>query len=307
MHLCFGVISLEVFQSNVYDTKLPFTLSSTAILSSIHTARSPFTQTQLSMPKSPKRVTSFFPGKKGLAEAIKPPPRDSSSTDSISDFPIEEEGEHAPELSSLLTATEDCNLPSVLSSSRSPAPLKGILKSTSSVTTANSSGGSSSGLYFSSSNQIRESRLSFSSIRVREYPVLIGDNPSVGQGVPLTIGWEAEKEETYPLEDFESKHKAEPVSTLKEMKFTPEERAQIAKNLGYSDHKINKIAHQVKFSTLTTKKKIIRTLHLDTMKTSFRKGMSVVSDSSRKKIIGKKPQDDDDEEEEDDDDRDMAF
>ncbi|KAL3931968.1 MAG: hypothetical protein SGBAC_011069 [Bacillariaceae sp.] len=264
------------------------------------------------MPKSPKRVTSFFPGKKGLAEAIKPPPRDSSSTDSISDFPIEE-GEHAPELSSLLTATEDCNLPGVvLSSSRSPAPLKGILKSTSSITVSSGGGGgSSSGMYFSSGHQIRESRLSFSSIRVREYPVLIGDNPSVGQGVPLTIGWEAEKEETYPLEDFESNHKAEPVSTLTEMKFTPEQRAQIAKSLGYSDHKINKIAHQVKFSTLTTKKKIIRTLHLDTMKTSFRKGMSVVSDSSRKIIIGKNQQDGDHEEEEenddDGDDREMAF
>lgn len=258
------------------------------------------------MPKIPKRVTSLFPGK-GLTEAIKTPPRDSASTDSISDFAIEAE-EHAPELSSLLTATEDCNLPSVLSSSRRQAPLKGILKSTSSITT--NSGGSSSGLYFSSSNQIRESRLSFSAIRVREYPVLIGDNPSVGQGVPLTIGWEAEREESYPLEDFESKHKAEPVSTLQEMKFTPDQRAQIAKNLGYSDHKINKIAHQVKFSTLTTRKKIIRTLHLDTMKTSFRKGMSIVSDSSRKIIIGKKQQGDDgaaDDYDDHEDDRDLAF
>mmetsp|Transcript_21458 Transcript_21458/g.52862 ORF Transcript_21458/g.52862 Transcript_21458/m.52862 type:complete len:272 (+) Transcript_21458:105-920(+) len=271
------------------------------------------------MKRSPKRVTSFFPGK-GLKEALlktnKVPTkkRDSNSTDSITS-PVPSVEEEAPvssqeqqeqqELSSLLTATSDKQLSRIISSSspQQKRPKKSILKSTSSISTK------SGNEYFtaSSSSISRDPKLSFTSISVREYPVLIGDNPSVTQGVPLTIGWEPQGDEAvYKIEDFESQHRAEPVSSLQEMKFTEEERAQIAKNLGYSESKINKIAHQVKFSTLTRKKKIIRTLHLDTMKTSFRRGLTTVSDSSRN-IFGAKQDDDDSDDDSDGDDRDMAF
>lgn len=202
-------------------------------------------------------------------------------------------------LSNLLTGTSTRNIQQFSSSLSEPT--KSILKRTSTIKT--SSGGNQ---YFTASNYSREStRLSFSSISVRVYPVLIGDNPSVTQGVPLTIGWEHKEEEFFDnVEDYESStHKSKPVASLQEMKFTELERAQIAKNLGYSDSKIHKIAHQVKFSTLTRKKKIIRTLHLDTMESSVRRGLGKISDSSRN-IFGAKQEE---EEDSDDDGRDMAF
>lgn len=272
-------------------------------------------------------MTSLFP-KRWSSRLVTKQSRDSTNdtTESISDagtmIPspimehtvIEEEEEEYPSeevrqikeeslrrdqaLSNLLTGTSTRNIQQFSSSLSEPT--KSILKSTSTIKT--SSGGNQ---YFTASNYSRESRLSFSSISVRVYPVLIGDNPSVTQGVPLTIGWEHKEEEFFDnVEDYESStHKSKPVASLQEMKFTELERAQIAKNLGYSDSKIHKIAHQVKFSTLTRKKKIIRTLHLDTMKSSVRRGLGKISDSSRN-IFGAKQEE---EEDSDDDGRDMAF
>ena len=271
------------------------------------------------MPKG-RRVTALFPSTGSLFKKSLKQPRRSNSTDSILSedvellpeeggpmHGIEEEADVGLEskelqqredeaLSSLLTGTSTRNLDQI-SSSRSK-PKKSILKSTSSLS---SDGGAHS--YFSPSTHSKESKLSFSSISVRVYPVLIGDNPSVTQGVPLTIGWKPHKEENFDLEDYESSHRAEPVSSLQEMKFTVEQRAQIAKNLGYSDSKISKIAHQVKFSTLTRKKKIIRTLKLDKMRNSWQRGVTKLSDSTRK-LLGTK----DETEEDSDDGRDeMAY
>lgn len=281
------------------------------------------------MPKSRKRVTALFPGRNPFKKAAKQS-RGSNSTDSVLSEDVEvlpnviaeegnaiiEEEEDVDEqeqkelqdqshkedeaLSQLLTGASSRNLQRISSSRASGKPKKSILKSVSSISESSHGAGS----YFTASNHSKESKLSFSSISVRVYPVLIGDNPSVTEGVPLTIGWEPSAEESFAVEEYESSHKAEPVSSLQEMKFTEQQRAQIAKNLGYSDNKISKIAHQVKFSTLTRKKKIIRTLHLDKMKASYKRGLTKASDSTRK-IFGTNNQDE--EEEDSGDDRDMAF
>lgn len=144
----------------------------------------------------------------------------------------------------------------------------------------------------------KKKELAFSSIAIREYPVLIGDNPSVGEGVPLTIGWNHEKELAYGLEDYENDHRSKPKS-LVDMKFSEEERAEIAKNLGYSESKIERIARRVKSSTLTRKKKVVKALHLDAIKENVNKRVTKISDAT-KRLRGV-------EEEEEDDRDEMAF
>jgi hypothetical protein len=141
----------------------------------------------------------------------------------------------------------------------------------------------------------KKKELSFSSIAIREYPVLIGDNPSVGGGVPLTIGWNHEKELAYGLEDYENDHRSEPKS-MADMKFSQEERAEIAKNLGYSESKIERIARKVKFSTLTRKKKVVKALHLDAIKENVNKGVTKLSDAT-KRLRGIEEEDEDDRDE----------
>ena len=47
----------------------------------------------------------------------------------------------------------------------------------------------------------------FSSIEIREYPMELGDNPSVSSGPPITIGWEPQMIcEPVDLETYESNH-----------------------------------------------------------------------------------------------------
>jgi hypothetical protein len=266
------------------------------------------------------RVSATFLG--GFKKSSTKKKRDSVTTEEISDdkfgelpdkdIGVDEEetriskledSKRQEALSSLLTGTSVRRLTQVSSTSTRDKPQKSILKATSSI----SADSGHQNQFFTAPSGPKDTKISFNHISVRSYPVLIGDNPSVTQGVPLTIGWEHDQEESYNVDVYESDHKSEPVASLAEMKFSEEERAAIAKNLGYSDNKIHKIAHQVKFSTLTTKKKIIRTLKLDKMKKSVKRGMGKVSESSRKLLGGSTSSLDSEEEEESDDGRDMAF
>lgn len=43
----------------------------------------------------------------------------------------------------------------------------------------------------------------FDQIHVREYPIILGDNPSTVEGAPITIGWKPQHEMTLEIEYFE--------------------------------------------------------------------------------------------------------
>lgn len=141
--------------------------------------------------------------------------------------------------------------------------------------------------------------VSYSSTVIREFGVIIGDNPSVNEGIPVTLEWDHHNEVAYGVEDYENDHRQPKKETLEEMKLTREQRDAIAKELGYSDRKIKKISHDVKFSTLSRKKKVIQTLHLDVLKENVTKGVEAISEKT-KQLRGTK-----EEEEEEVDDRDM--
>lgn len=56
-----------------------------------------------------------------------------------------------------------------------------------------------------------EKRVTFSSVVVHSHPVVVGDNPSVTEGVPLMLDWKAEETSTFDsLEDYEEEKAAQP-------------------------------------------------------------------------------------------------
>jgi hypothetical protein len=50
---------------------------------------------------------------------------------------------------------------------------------------------------------INNKQVTFSELTVREYPLILGDNPSVSEGAPLTIGWKPQQSYTRNLELYE--------------------------------------------------------------------------------------------------------
>ena len=46
-------------------------------------------------------------------------------------------------------------------------------------------------------------RVRFSTVEFQEYPIILGDNPAVSSGPPLTIDWTPMSKKSVPLEDYE--------------------------------------------------------------------------------------------------------
>ena len=59
---------------------------------------------------------------------------------------------------------------------------------------------------FGSSSSSKK-QVSYSSTVIREFSVIIGDNPSVNEGVPVTIDWDHHNEIAYGVEDYENDHR----------------------------------------------------------------------------------------------------
>ena len=58
--------------------------------------------------------------------------------------------------------------------------------------------------YLPSSSSNNNKTVSFNTIKVQEYPVIPGDNPSVMMGVPLTIDWDYINSASCTINDYES-------------------------------------------------------------------------------------------------------
>ena len=71
--------------------------------------------------------------------------------------------------------------------------------------------------------------VSFDTIEINSIPMELGDNPSA-QGVPVTLGWEADRTDVYDLEDYEN-FKPEPRATV-ELHLTPSVRFSMISSSG---------------------------------------------------------------------------
>lgn len=85
-------------------------------------------------------------------------------------------------------------------------------------------------------NTSRKSAVQFSEeLTIREYPIIVGDNPAVTKGVPLTIDWEHVSSHSIPLAEYETRrqNKHRPPTRL-----AVSQRETILRNLGFSDYEI---------------------------------------------------------------------
>jgi hypothetical protein len=74
--------------------------------------------------------------------------------------------------------------------------------------------------------------VSFSNVRIREYPITIGDNPSTTTGIPITIEWTHVAEIDCSIDDYESQ-KLEP-RTMVELRLPAKLRDEMLKEQGFS-------------------------------------------------------------------------
>mmetsp|Transcript_18582 Transcript_18582/g.46088 ORF Transcript_18582/g.46088 Transcript_18582/m.46088 type:complete len:218 (-) Transcript_18582:194-847(-) len=100
----------------------------------------------------------------------------------------------------------------------------------------------------------------FSSVAVRDYSMTIGDNPSVSRGVPISLGWEYDKEHSYDINKFEDDRCGERRES-EELKLPSLQRVQLLKTMGYSRGEIKeqtKEVQKVKDERFSTRRRIER-------------------------------------------------
>jgi hypothetical protein len=87
-------------------------------------------------------------------------------------------------------------------------------------------------------DQKRSRNVRFSDVTVREYPIIIGDNPGgVKKGPPLTIAWLSVSSISMSLDTYEQTQ--EPRRTELELQMTVSDRVIMLRNLGFSRNDIN--------------------------------------------------------------------
>lgn len=119
-------------------------------------------------------------------------------------------------------------------------------------------------------------RLRFSTLTIREYPILLGDNVTV-KGPPISIEWEHIDEKVFELEDYEEACKYTR-RTQVELKMPGKHREEILREIGYSRQEIQE---SVKKSNIARnkRKRTVEMMKLQPFQEAFEKILK----------LGKKP------------------
>lgn len=129
---------------------------------------------------------------------------------------------------------------------------------------------------------LRKVTIGFSSITIREHPVIPGENPGVSCGVPLTLDWEHDFEDKFDLDEFES-NKTQKRRQV-EMKIPASKRADMLRKNGFGWVDIQKSIKQANISRHKRKK----TLEKLERQEKFRNGIKKIFHVSEKKSAKKK-------------------
>ena len=85
------------------------------------------------------------------------------------------------------------------------------------------------------SSSTRVSKIGFGEVTVREYPIIVGENPGVVKGVPITIGWDHLDESNHSVEDYEQARASQRKKVQEEgLKLNPVQRQKMLLGLGFS-------------------------------------------------------------------------
>ena len=132
------------------------------------------------------------------------------------------------------------------------------------------------------SSPLRKVTIGFSSITIREHPVIPGENPGVSSGVPLTLDWEHDFEDKFDLDEFES-NKTQKRRQV-EMKIPASKRADMLRKNGFGWVDIQKSIKQANISRHKRKK----TLEQLERQEKFRNGFKKFFVGGKKKSAKKK-------------------
>lgn len=78
--------------------------------------------------------------------------------------------------------------------------------------------------------------VSFSEVEVRRYSLVVGDNPAVKLGVPISIGWDYVSAEIMSIDEFEKIHSVG--KGEEELSIPSDEREIMVRNAGFSTQQI---------------------------------------------------------------------
>ncbi|GAX23158.1 hypothetical protein FisN_33Lh051 [Fistulifera solaris] len=92
----------------------------------------------------------------------------------------------------------------------------------------------------------RSKTIRFSTVHIHEHLLVLGDNPAVSRGVPLTLAWESCYSKVYSIEEYEKRRQPKRRQNSLPSAYTPQQREAIAKLNGSSKKAIQSAGVHVK-------------------------------------------------------------
>ena len=92
-----------------------------------------------------------------------------------------------------------------------------------------------------------KSKVSFSEVQVRMYPVTLGHNPGGVEGPPLSLSWNYTNLGKATVEDFESHRHHFQRRTMRNLHISASRRVTLLRSAGFSDQQIYKAAQDAAF------------------------------------------------------------
>jgi hypothetical protein len=124
----------------------------------------------------------------------------------------------------------------------------------------------------------------FGHVSIRQYPVIVGDNPAVSGGPPLSIGWEHDDEVTLDVVEYEEQRP--PRRKGREMLVPNDVRTDRLREAGYSRAEIVALTKPVNLAR-SQRRRTLDTLHLQPLyqlhEKLSRKTFSLLTGGRRKK------------------------
>lgn len=117
--------------------------------------------------------------------------------------------------------------------------------------------------------------VSFDTVEVREYPIILGDNPAVSEGPPLTIDWDYDNVDEFGLDEYETTRP--PRRGTVEMNIPANIRVDCLKRCGFSTKEIFKRVKEVK---------LVRRARLQTTTMLYRSDMDEKLEKTKRVVTG---------------------
>lgn len=92
----------------------------------------------------------------------------------------------------------------------------------------------------------RLGNVKFTTVQIHEHILMLGDNPAVSRGVPLTLAWERCSSRVYSVDEYEQRRQPKRRRNSLPLAYTPQQRETIAKLSGSSKKAIQFAGVRVK-------------------------------------------------------------